>query len=94
MTCYWPYTGSIYPEKGASASPGTRLLSGLRAAGERWIGRDGHDPARIIQLVASGAVDVNGFITAKYPLTDAAAAFEEYERNPSRILRIVIDSQG
>jgi 2-desacetyl-2-hydroxyethyl bacteriochlorophyllide A dehydrogenase len=47
-----------------------------------------------IQLVASGAVDVNGFITAKYPLTDAAAAFEEYERNPSRILRIVIDSKG
>ena len=47
-----------------------------------------------IQLVASGAVDVNGFITAKYPLTDAAAAFEEYERNPSRILRIVIDSQS
>jgi 2-desacetyl-2-hydroxyethyl bacteriochlorophyllide A dehydrogenase len=47
-----------------------------------------------IQLVASGAVDVNGFITAKYPLSDAAAAFEEYERNPSRILRIVIDSKG
>jgi 2-desacetyl-2-hydroxyethyl bacteriochlorophyllide A dehydrogenase len=47
-----------------------------------------------IQLVASGAVDVNGFITSKYPLTDAAAAFEEYERNPSRILRIVIDSKS
>jgi len=47
-----------------------------------------------IRLVASGAVDVNGFITAKYPLTDAAAAFEEYERNPSRILRIVIDSES
>jgi L-iditol 2-dehydrogenase len=47
-----------------------------------------------IQLVASGAVDVNGFITAKYPLSDAAAAFEEYERNPSRILRIVIDSRA
>jgi 2-desacetyl-2-hydroxyethyl bacteriochlorophyllide A dehydrogenase len=47
-----------------------------------------------IQLIASGAVDVNGFISAKYPLTDAAAAFEEYERNPSRILRLVIDSRG
>jgi 2-desacetyl-2-hydroxyethyl bacteriochlorophyllide A dehydrogenase len=47
-----------------------------------------------IQLIASGAVDVNGFISAKYPLTDAAAAFEEYERNPGRILRLVIDSQG
>jgi len=39
-------------------------------------------------------VDVNGFISAKYPLSDAAAAFEEYERNPSRILRLVISSQG
>lgn len=47
-----------------------------------------------IQLVASGAVEVNGFITSKYALTDAAAAFEEYERNPNRILRIVIDSQA
>ena len=47
-----------------------------------------------IQLIASGAVDVNGFISAKYPLTDAAAAFEEYERNPGRILRIVIDSEA
>ena len=45
-----------------------------------------------IQLIASGAVDVSGFITAKDPLTDSAASFEEYERNPSRILRIVIDS--
>jgi len=47
-----------------------------------------------IQLVASGAVDVSGFITARYPLGNAAAAFEEYERNPSRVLRIVIDSHG
>ena len=45
-----------------------------------------------IDLVASGAVDVDGFISARYRLADAAAAFEEYERNPSRILRIVIDS--
>jgi len=47
-----------------------------------------------IDLVASGAIDVKGFITATYPLTHAAEAFEEYERNPSRILRIVIDSQA
>lgn len=45
-----------------------------------------------IELVASGRVDVSGFITARYPLDHAAAAFEEYERNPGRILRIVIDS--
>jgi 2-desacetyl-2-hydroxyethyl bacteriochlorophyllide A dehydrogenase len=47
-----------------------------------------------IELVASGAIDVKGFITATYTLAHAAEAFEEYERNPSRILRIVIDSQA
>lgn len=46
-----------------------------------------------IDLVACGAIDVKGFITATYPLTHAAEAFEEYERNPGRILRIVIDSE-
>ena len=45
-----------------------------------------------IELVASGAVDVSGFITATYPLGEARAAFAEYESNPSRILRIVIES--
>jgi len=52
------------------------------------------DMSPSIDLVASGAIDVKGFITATYPLTHAAEAFEEYERNPSRILRIVIDSGG
>jgi len=47
-----------------------------------------------IELIASGAVNVDGFITATYPLSKAAEAFAEYERNPSRILRIVIDSAG
>jgi L-iditol 2-dehydrogenase len=46
-----------------------------------------------IDLVASGAIDVKGFITASYPLSHAAEAFEEYERAPGRILRIVIDSE-
>jgi threonine dehydrogenase-like Zn-dependent dehydrogenase len=50
--------------------------------------------APAIDLVASGEVDVDGFITARYPLSHAAEAFEEYERNPSRILRIVIDSHA
>jgi 2-desacetyl-2-hydroxyethyl bacteriochlorophyllide A dehydrogenase len=58
--------------------------------GSRALTPQDMDPS--IQLVASGAVDVSGFITAKYPLADAAAAFEDYERNPSRILRIVIES--
>ena len=45
-----------------------------------------------IDLVASGRIDVSGFISATYPLECTAAAFEEYERNPGGILRIVIDS--
>lgn len=50
------------------------------------------DMAPSIDLVASGKIDVSGFITTTYPLARAAAAFEDYERNPGRILRIVIDS--
>src|SRR3990172_5093384 len=45
-----------------------------------------------IELAAAGAVDVSGFITEKYPLSRAREAFREYESNPSRILRIVIES--
>ncbi len=46
------------------------------------------------ELIASGKIDVAGFITATYPLQHAAAAFAEYEQNPGRILRIVIDSDA
>ena len=52
------------------------------------------DMAPSIELVASGAVDVSGFITSRYPLSGAAAAFEEYERNPGRVLRIVIEASN
>ena len=52
------------------------------------------DMAPSIDLVASGAIEVKGFITATYPLGRAAEAFQEYERNPGRILRIVIDSEA
>jgi 2-desacetyl-2-hydroxyethyl bacteriochlorophyllide A dehydrogenase len=45
-----------------------------------------------IELVASGKIDVAGFVTTTYPLEHAAEAFVEYERNPGRYLRIVIDS--
>jgi 2-desacetyl-2-hydroxyethyl bacteriochlorophyllide A dehydrogenase len=62
----------------------------LKIIGSRALTPPDMDPS--IELIASGAVDVNGFITATYPLERAAAAFEEYERNPGRILRIVIDS--
>jgi 2-desacetyl-2-hydroxyethyl bacteriochlorophyllide A dehydrogenase len=50
------------------------------------------DMAPAIALVASGEIDVSPFITARYPLERVAAAFEEYERNPGRVLRIVIDA--
>jgi 2-desacetyl-2-hydroxyethyl bacteriochlorophyllide A dehydrogenase len=52
------------------------------------------DLAPAAELVASGKVDVSGFVTATYPLERTAEAFEEYERNPGRILRIVIDSKN
>jgi len=48
------------------------------------------DFAPAIDLVASGAVDVAGFITASYPLERVAAAFEEYERAADSVLRLVI----
>jgi 2-desacetyl-2-hydroxyethyl bacteriochlorophyllide A dehydrogenase len=47
-----------------------------------------------IDLVASGAVDVDGFITASYPLERVAAAFEEYERAADSVLRLVIVPRG
>jgi L-iditol 2-dehydrogenase len=50
------------------------------------------DMAPSIELVASGQIDASVFITARYPLDQVGAAFEEYERNPSRILRIIIDA--
>jgi len=52
------------------------------------------DMAPSIELVASGKVDVDGFVTATYPLARTAEAFKEYESNPGKILRIVIDSQN
>lgn len=82
------YSISHEPVDGFSTFPlyfGEISLIGSRALAEE-------DMAPSIDLVASGAVDVNGFISARYPLGDAAAAFEEYERNPSQVLRIVIDS--
>lgn len=58
--------------------------------GSRALLPEDMDPS--IELVATGAVDVSGFITAKYPLGEAREAFREYESNPSRVLRIVIES--
>jgi 2-desacetyl-2-hydroxyethyl bacteriochlorophyllide A dehydrogenase len=58
--------------------------------GSRALLPEDMDPC--IELVASGQVDVSGFVTCTYPLQDTPPAFEEFERNSSQILRIVIDS--
>jgi 2-desacetyl-2-hydroxyethyl bacteriochlorophyllide A dehydrogenase len=60
----------------------------LTVYGSRALTPGDVEPA--IDLVASGAVDVEGFITASYPLRRVAAAFEDYERAPDAILRLVI----
>jgi len=52
------------------------------------------DMAPSIDLVASGKIDVAGFVSATYPLERTPDAFEEYERNPGKVLRIVIDSMA
>jgi 2-desacetyl-2-hydroxyethyl bacteriochlorophyllide A dehydrogenase len=56
--------------------------------GSRALAPEDMEPA--IELVASGKVDVAGFVSETYPLARAAEAFKEYERNPGRVLRIVI----
>ncbi|HEV8439925.1 MAG TPA: alcohol dehydrogenase catalytic domain-containing protein [Methylomirabilota bacterium] len=43
-----------------------------------------------IRLAESGAVDLEGFITGSYPLARAADAFGDYEREPDRVLRMLI----
>jgi 2-desacetyl-2-hydroxyethyl bacteriochlorophyllide A dehydrogenase len=48
------------------------------------------DFAPSIRLAATGAIDLEGFVTARYPLSSVASAFDDYERDPDRILRIVI----
>jgi len=60
----------------------------LTLVGSRALVAADFEPA--IRLVASGAVDLDGFITGSYPLQQAAAAFGEYERAPDRVLRMLI----
>ncbi|MCC7347029.1 MAG: zinc-binding dehydrogenase, partial [Variibacter sp.] len=61
----------------------------LTIIGSRGLTHEDMQPS--IDLVASGAVDVSGFVTATYPLVQSAAALAAYERDASRVLRIVID---
>lgn len=47
-----------------------------------------------IRLVADGLIDLDGLITASYPLARVATAFEAYERDPEHVLRMVIVPEG
>jgi 2-desacetyl-2-hydroxyethyl bacteriochlorophyllide A dehydrogenase len=85
-----PYAVSHEPVQGFSTFP--LYYKEASIIGSRALLAEDMAPA--IELVASGSVDVSGFITATYPLGRAAEAFEEYERNPGKILRIVIESQS
>lgn len=60
----------------------------LTLLGSRGLTPEDFAPA--IDLVASGAIDVEGFVTHAYPLERVAAAFADYERAPDSILRLVI----
>ena len=60
----------------------------LTLYGSRALTPADFEPA--IRLVASGAIDVDGFVTASYPLEQAPEAFARYEREPGSILRLVI----
>lgn len=60
----------------------------LTVYGSRALTPADFEPAT--RLVASGAIDVKGLITASYPLDRVATAFADYERAPEAILRLVI----
>lgn len=60
----------------------------LTVVGSRALRASDMEPS--IRLVASGAVSLEGFITESYPLERAPAAFADYEREPERVLRLLI----
>ena len=43
-----------------------------------------------LERARTGAVPLDGFISGSYPLARAAAAFGDYERDPDRVLRLLI----
>lgn len=73
-------------------SPFPLYYKELTIIGSRGLVAEDMQPS--IDLVASGKIDVSGFVSNTYPLKEAAAAFKEYEENPGRILRLVIDSRA
>jgi len=78
------------PFEGLTAFP--LYYKELTIIGSRALTDDDMQPS--IDLVASGRIDVSDFVSGTYPLRETAAAFKEYEENPGRILRLVIDSRA
>lgn len=78
------------PFEGLTAFP--LYYKELTIIGSRALSDDDMQPS--IDLVASGRIDVSDFVSGTYPLRETAAAFREYEDNPGRILRLVIDSRA
>jgi (R,R)-butanediol dehydrogenase/meso-butanediol dehydrogenase/diacetyl reductase len=62
----------------------------LTLVGSRALVPADFEPA--IEMVAAGAVNVEGFISGSYPLHEASTAFGDYERAPDRVLRLLIVS--
>ncbi len=51
------------------------------------------DMAPSIDLVSQGKIDIKGFVSGTFPLSETAQAFREYEGNANGVLRLVIDSR-
>ena len=51
------------------------------------------DMAPSIELVAQGKIDIKGFVSGTFPLSETAEAFRAYEGNSNGVLRLVIDSR-
>jgi 2-desacetyl-2-hydroxyethyl bacteriochlorophyllide A dehydrogenase len=64
----------------------------LTLVGSRALLPEDVEPA--VALAASGAVPLDGFVTGTYPLDRAAAAFERYEGDPERALRMIVVSEA
>jgi len=80
------YGISHHPVPGFTTFP--LYFKELTVYGSRALTPGDVEPA--IDLVASGAINLRGFVTRSYPLARVATAFEDYERAPEGVLRMVI----
>jgi len=49
------------------------------------------DFIELIDLVRTGAVDLDKIVTQEYPWTDAPQAFHDFDKNAGRMLKVVLD---